>query len=195
MTEASTENLTTRLFESLYQRSEISMKAREKFPLPSEYFREKAKAEDKLIEKEGFLKFFTDTTEQEIEAMILKSEAPYFFTTQVIYEIIANTLKRAIDSHMENEPQIQALKRAYFRLKENLAIETPELLKDNPDFVNEDAFQDYLNNRAERELAEEWKNSPNPEGCPNCFSRGSIVPNGNAWRCRKCGRSWRKRYS
>ena len=171
------------------------MKAREKFALSSEYFRAKAQAETKIIEREGFLKLFFDAQEFEIDNMILKGEFPDFFTTQVIYEVIANTLKRAIDNRMENEPQVLALKRAYFRVKENLAIETPELLRENPDFVNEDAFQDYLNNRAERELSEEWKNSANPEGCIYCFSRGSIVPNGNAWRCRKCGRSWRKRNS
>jgi hypothetical protein len=190
-----TENLTVRLFTELYNRSEISFKAREKYALSSEYFREKVKAEDKLIEREEFLKLFLDASEQEIADMILKSEAPHFFTTQVIFEVITDTLKRAIDAHMENDPKIQALRKAYFRTKQNLATETPELLKANPDFITEDGFIDWLDGREQRDLAEEWRNSPNPEGCPNCFSHGSIVPNGNAWRCRKCGRSWRKRYS
>jgi len=186
-------NLTTKLFNELYARSEISMKAREKFPLPSEYFRAKVASESKLTEREGFLTFFENSTVQEIDNMQLESKAPDFFNMVTLFEVVTDTLKRAIDAHMENDPHIQALRKAYFRVKENLTSEIPELLTENPSFISEDGFTDYLNGREQRDLAEEWKNSPNPEGCIYCFGRGSIVSNGNAWRCRKCGRSWRKR--
>ena len=186
-------NLTEKLFEELYQRSEISMKSREKFALPIEYFRAKAQSETRLIEKEGFLKFFTDATEQEIDSMILRSEAPDFFTTQLIYEIVVNVLKRAIDNHMENDLQIQALRKAYFKIKQNLADEIPEVLKENPNFVTEDGFQDWLDSRANREKNEIWRDTG--QGCINCLTEGSVYSNGSMWSCRVCRRSWRKRYS
>jgi len=183
-------NLTIKLFEELYQRSQISMKAREKFALPIEYFRAKAQAETRLIEKEGFLKFFQDSTEQEIDAMILRSEAPDFFMTQLIFEIITDTLKRIIDAHLEGTGQAQALKRAYFRLKANLADEIPEILRENPNFISEDGFQEWLDTREIREKIENWRETG--EGCVYCLTEGSVFKNGSMFSCRLCHRSWRR---
>jgi len=184
------ENLTVRLFTELYQRSEISFKAREKFPLPSEYFRAKTTSETKLIEREGFLSFFTDATEPEINSMILKSEPPYFFNAQVLFEIVTDTLKRFIDAHLEDSGQAQALKRAYFRLKRNLAEETPQLLTENPNFINEDGFREWLEGREIREKVEIWRDTG--DGCVYCLIEGSVYKNGSMFSCRICRRSWRR---
>ena len=112
-----------------------------------------------------------------------------FFNMVTLFEILANTLKRAIDAHMESEPQILALKRAYFQLKENLA--NPEVLGENPNWLTENGFDEWLNSRANREKIEIWRE--NGEGCVYCFTEGSVFSNGSMWQCRLCKRSWRKR--
>ena len=183
-------NLTVRLFTELYNRSEITMKSREKLALPYQYFKAKAQAETKIIEREGFLTFFLDAQPSEIDAMILKCEAPDFLTIHVIFEIITDTLKRAIDAHMENDPKIQSLKAVYFLLKSNLVAETPELLRENPNWLTENAFDDWLNSRANREKIRIWRE--NGDGCIYCLTEGSVYSNGSMWQCRLCRRSWRK---
>jgi len=184
------ENLTVRLFNELYSRSELSMKAREKFPLPSEYFRAKTISEEKLISLEGFLSFFTDATETEIDEMMLRNEAPYFFNSQVLFEILTDTLKRFIDGHLEGTGQAQALKRAYFKLKSNLADEIPEILSENPNFISEDGFREWLEGRELREKTEVWRE--NGLGCIYCYEEGSVYKNGSMFSCRLCHRSWRR---
>lgn len=186
-----TENLTTRLFTELYRCSKISMKAREKMPNVADYFRAKVEAETKIISNEGFLTFFVDATEPEIDGMILRSEPPFFFTTQLIFQIICNTLKRMIDGNLEDTVQAQALHRAYFKLKQNLADETPELLRENPDFVTEDGFSSWLSGREFRERM--IQGAEDGSCCKFCGSEGTVTSNGNMWKdSGGCGRSWRK---
>jgi hypothetical protein len=108
----------------------------------------------------------------------------------VLFEVVTDTLKRFIDANLERTAQAQALKRAYFRTRENLAVEIPELLRENPDFLVEDGFQEWLNGRAIREKVEIWRDTG--DGCIYCLTENSVYKNGSMFSCRLCRRSWRR---
>ncbi len=165
----------------------ISMQIRERLGV-NLYVSLHVKKETELIQSEDWLSvlkmFEIDYPTESDKEAIKQMETSDLLD---IHQILIQASKQAIDSHEENTELAQKI-HAYYLLTHS------ELEQRIPNYLRGDGFEDYLTSRENREgknkLLEETRITGSV--CPYCEST-NVKKDGNAFRCKSCGRYWRKK--
>lgn len=155
--------------------AQISEKARTKLNL-HQYFLKREELELKIINSSFPYAFFSETTLEQIVAL-----DPYLIDKKTLMLIIIESLKSFVDNGDEQNPKCILLHNLYLKLKKELSAEIP--------FEEDDGFLDYLNARTMREQQQDARFSGSV--CIFCGSE-DVASYGTMWKCRTCGRSFRK---
>ena len=162
-----------------------TFRAKEHLANVRDYASLRTKKEEEIIRTTNWTAFF-DSCSWINEPM--EDPSKYSDSTLICLElIIIQALKGYVDSRDENNPNCQTLYGHYKALK-------IELCKRGVVDDTNDSYQTYLKDRDAREektnLLERTRYTG--EMCPYCYST-EVKADGNSWRCKKCGKYWRKR--
>ena len=145
-----------------------------------EYFKKRMEIEEHILNSTDWLLYFIDhVQDSELEDPSTLDESDLLTVHKVFIEV----LKKAIDSHQENEPMCTKVLTLYRKSK-------TELEHRFADYPREDSFEDYLSTRELREGKFEARKTG--EFCINCGST-EVRSNGSQWKCDTCGKQFRKR--
>jgi len=167
---------------------QISMLAREKLNVNA-YAQLRAKKENELILSENWRTFLEGLeiefpTEEDKKAVQEMSDSELMDNTQILIEASKITINDEEESTTLGE-RIHAL---YLLCHNELEKRFPS------EWVKSDGFLDYLENREKRNRKARLLEETRVTGkiCPHCESTNTIKC-GNAFRCKTCGRYWRKK--
>lgn len=158
---------------------EISPKLKERYNTPRTYFELREKIENQIIASEDWVSYFQNVSVEELKNLNLSLCSSRDLKTLMLVTIQA--LKAYIDNSEEKGEKSLALHDLYLKLKTSLSSQIP--------FPSGDSFLDYLNLREYRSELEETRISGSL--CPSCGSH-DIKSFGQNWKCRSCGREFRK---
>lgn len=172
------DNLAFRLRDRLLQavNGELSAKGKERIGL-QQYLAKCEEIENEIIASEFPFAFFNESTLEEIEAL-----DPTIIDPKTMMLIIISALRMYVDNEQEDEPKCEALHKIYLELKISLCALIPE-------FPKEDGFEDYLNSREGKLLAEKLKQTG--ERCPTCSGTHIQKYGLKKYKCVDCGGYWR----
>jgi translation initiation factor 2 beta subunit (eIF-2beta)/eIF-5 len=152
----------------------ISDKMKGKNQHPESYFRLRNEIEDKVISETDFYTLFENVPLSEIENQTLDPKT--------LMLIVIEALKQYADNGEELYPKCLLLQNIYLSLKETLSSEIPN-------YPQEDGFIEYLKTKQHRIDLESARITGSI--CPFCEST-DVKSFGANWKCRKCGREFRK---
>jgi hypothetical protein len=140
------------------------------------YFQLREKLEEDIISSENWFSYFENEVSYEQLNKPIEN-----FPLKTLMLIVIEALKQYVDNGEELNPKCLLLRNIYLNLKESLSSQIP--------FTQEDGFVQYLslrNHRADLESAR-----ITGDLCPFCES-GDVKSYGANWKCRNCGREFRK---
>jgi len=161
--------------------SRISYKMKARYSNERTYFALREKIEEDVIRDENWYSYFKDNvTVQELKDVIKNPIVD--FDPRTLTLIIIETLKRYVDNGEEQNPKCLLLQNIYLNLKEWASSLIPNYPQTN-------GFAEYLKTKQHRIDLEDARITG--EICPFCSSR-DVKSYGANWRCRSCGREFRK---
>ena len=160
---------------------EISPKLKERYNTARPYFELREKIENQIIASEDWVSYFQniDLTELRDFSNNLSLCSSHDLKTLMLVTIQA--LKSFIDNKEEESEKCLVIHELYLKLKTSLSSEIP--------FPSGDSYEEYLGLRNYREEIENARVSGSI--CPSCGSH-DIKSFGQNWKCRTCGREFRK---
>jgi len=145
------------------------------------YFALREEKTERAIFKTDWRTWFEkNATLQELEDLA-KNPSMCPFDHKTLMLIVIEGLKSYADNLDEKNPKCSALHEIYLKLKSALSIQIP--------FPEGDGFEDYLNQKPQREAQETARFSG--EICIFCGSR-NVRSCGDMWKCYSCLRKFRK---
>jgi hypothetical protein len=158
---------------------EISPKLKERYNTARSYFELREKIENQIIASEDWISYFQNVSVEELKNLNLSLCSSR--ELKILMLITIQALKSFIDNSEEESEKCRAIHELYLKLKSALSSQIA--------FPKGDSFLDYLNLRTYREEIEETRISGSI--CPSCSSH-DIKSFGQNWKCRTCGREFRK---
>jgi len=161
--------------------SQISYKMKDRYNNERMYFALREKIEEDVIKDENWFSYFeNDVSIKELEDV---TKNPIVgFDPRTLMLIVIEALKRYVDNGEELNPKCLLLKNIYLFLQSLL-------LSYIPNYPQTNGFAEYLKTKQHRIDLEDARITG--EICPFCSSK-DVKSYGANWRCRSCGREFRK---
>jgi hypothetical protein len=157
--------------------SRISAKMRDRYVHERSYFELRNKIEDDVILSTNWYSYFENDVSLEELKQPLEN-----FPLKTLMLIVIEALKQYVDNGEEENARCLLLKNIYLNLQSLLVSYIPNYSQTN-------AFAEYLKGKQHRIDLEDARITG--EICPFCSSR-DVKSYGANWRCRSCGREFRK---
>lgn len=157
--------------------SQISYKMKDRYNTERTYFELRNKIEDGVIATTNWFSYFeSEVTLEELSKPIKN------FPLKTLMLIIIEALKQYVDNGEEENPKCLLLKNIYLNLQSSL-------LSQIPDYPQEDGSIEYLKTKQHRIDLEDCRITGSI--CHFCNST-DVKSFGANWKCRTCGREFRK---
>jgi len=162
----------------------ISYKMKERYNgNPRGYFELRERIEEGVIFSSNWFSYFeNDVSLEDLNQTMSENFAKCPFDQKTLMLIVIQALKSYVDNGQEENLKCLLIRNIYLNLKTSLSSEIEN-------YPQEDGFTDYLATKPIRENLETARFSG--EICIHCGSR-EVTSYGTMWKCRTCGRTFRK---
>jgi hypothetical protein len=158
---------------------QISPKLKERYNTARPYFELREKIRNEIIASEDWVNYFQNVSVEELKNLNLSLCSSR--ELKILMLITIQALKSYVDNTEEKSEKCLVIHELYKNLKTSLSSQIV--------FPSGDSFEDYLGLRNYRTEIEDARISGSI--CPSCGSY-DIKSFGQNWKCRSCGREYRK---